>query len=67
MSRGQSLSRMVREKMRVLSDFNICNRDDKNMKKRLLQAIQDKPDKDPREVLDAYCRPMIQKKANSWK
>ena len=67
MARGITLTGLIKEKMRVLSDFNICDRDDKDMKKRLSQAIQDKPDKDPRQVLDAYCRPMIQKEVNSWK
>ena len=67
MARGQSLSCVVNEKMRVLSDFGICDKYDETMKKRLFQTIQDSPDKDPREVLDAYCRPMIQKEVNSWK
>ena len=67
MARGITLTGLVKEKMRVLSDFGICDKYDETMRKRLFQEIQDKPDKDPREVLDAYCRPMIQKEVNSWK
>ena len=61
-----SIRQAIRDKMRILSDFNICDRHDKEMKEKLAQAIADKPNKDPREVLDYYCRPMIQAKANSW-
>lgn len=60
-----SIRQVVKDKMRVLDDFGICDRHDKEMKK-LEQAIANKPDKNPREVLDYYCRPLIQAKANSW-
>jgi len=56
----------VKDKMRVLSDFGICSRSDKDMIARLQQAIKEKPDKDPREVLDYFCRKIIQDKVNSW-
>lgn len=58
--------RCIKDKMRVLADFGICYRYDKNMEKKLVQAILDHPNKDPREVLDYYCRPMIQAVMNSW-
>lgn len=61
-----SIRQVVKDKMRVLDDFGICDRHDKEMKKKLEQAIANKPDKNPREVLDYYCRPLIQAKANSW-
>lgn len=57
---------LINNKMRLLDDFGICERNDKDMKNKLRQAIRDKPDKDPRQVLDYYCRPMIQAKVNSW-
>ena len=52
--------------MKVLSDFNICRNNDENMIKKLEEVIRNNPEKDPRYVLDYYCRPMIQAKANSW-
>lgn len=57
---------IINEKMRCLSDFGICDIHDKEMKKRLKEAIAKKPDKDPREVLDYFCRPMIHEVLNSW-
>lgn len=57
---------IVKDKMRVLSDFGICEMDDAKMKARLEEEIRNHPDKDPRTVLDLYCRPMIQAVANSW-
>lgn len=58
--------RLINNKMRCLSDFNICDERDEDMKAKLEQAILDKPDKDPQEVLDYFCKPMIQAKVNSW-
>lgn len=52
--------------MKILSDFNICRKNDENMIKKLEEVIRNNPEKDPRHVLDYYCRPMIQAKANSW-
>lgn len=57
---------LINNKMRCLSDFDICGERDKEMKAKLEQAILDKPGKDPQEVLDCFCRPMIQAKINSW-
>lgn len=62
----KAIKSVVKEKMRCLSDFGICGMRDKEMASRLEQAILEKPDKDPREVLDYFCRPMIQAKVNSW-
>lgn len=58
--------KLINEKMRCLDDFGICDKYDPDMKERLKQAIAAKPDRDPREVLDYYCRPIIQEKINSW-
>lgn len=57
---------IVNEKMRCLNDFEICDIYDRNMKSKLKSVIAENPDKDPREVLDYFCRPMIQAKLNSW-
>ena len=57
---------VVNDKMRVLEDFEICDKDDKSMISKLEQVIKEHPEKDPRETLDYYCRPMIQAKVNSW-
>lgn len=59
-------NQIIKNKMRCLSDFEICDERDEEMKAKLKQAILDKPDKDPQEVLDYFCRPMIQAKINSW-
>ena len=56
----------IRDKMRCLDDFGICDIHDKTMIAKLEQALAEKPDKDPQEVLDYFCRPMIQAKADSW-
>lgn len=65
-AREGKIKMIIKKKMKVLSDFNICQRYDPAMEKRLRQAIDSKPDKDPREVLDYYCRPMIHEKIFSW-
>lgn len=66
--RGQNtiVKQLIRNKMKVLSDFNICSKNDENMIKKLEEVISNNPEKDPRHVLDYYCRPMIQAKVNSW-
>lgn len=64
--RQNIIKHLIREKMKVLSDFNICSKNDENMIKKLEEVICNNPEKDPRHVLDYYCRPMIQAKANSW-
>lgn len=63
---NQCYKQLINDKMRCLEDFDICDRFDKEMRKKLEQAIADKPDKDPLEVLDYFCRPMIHAKINSW-
>lgn len=63
---NQDYKQLINDKMRCLEDFDICDRLNKEMRKKLEQAIADKPDKDPREVLDYFCRPMIHAKINSW-
>lgn len=57
---------VIRDKMRCLDDFGICDRFNKEMRNKLELAILENPDKDPREVLDYFCRPMIQAKINTW-
>lgn len=61
------VERIIREKMRALSDFGICKENDKAMKETLQNVVKRNPDKDPQYVLDYYCRPIIQSKVNSWK
>lgn len=61
-----STKQIINDKMKVLHDFDICDRHDEKMKNKLKQAILSNPNKDPREVLDYYCRPLIQDKVNSW-
>lgn len=61
------VERIIREKMRALGDFGICNENDQGMKETLQNVVKRNPDKDPQYVLDYYCRPMIQAKVNSWK
>lgn len=62
----KSTKQTIKDKMRVLDDFGICDIDDKNMIAKLQDEIAKYPDKDPRIVLDTYCRSMIHKKVNSW-
>ena len=57
---------IINEKMIVLEDFEICSRYDQSIRKKLKKAIEDKPEKDPREVIDYICRPWIHSKINSW-
>lgn len=62
----KSIDQAVKDKMRCLWDFDICDIHDKEMKEKLMSVVAAQPDRDPREVLDYYCRPMIQDKINSW-
>lgn len=62
----KSIKAMINEKMKVLDDFGICDRHDKEMHEKLRKAVENKPDKDPRETLDYVCRPLIQAKVNGW-
>ena len=57
---------IVKDKMQCLDDFGICSKDDADMAAKLYKAIEDNPGKDPRVVVDTYCRKMIQDKINSW-
>lgn len=67
-NRGRKITTksVIKDKMRVLSDFGICDPDDQRMIAKLEAAIAEKPNKDPREVLDHCCRPMIQARVMSW-
>lgn len=62
----KSIRYAINDKMRALDNFGICDRHDATMIAKLKQAIAEKPNKNPREVLDYFCRPMIQDKINSW-
>lgn len=62
----KSIDQAIKDKMRCLDDFYICDRYDPEMIAKLKQVVAEHPDKDPREVLDYYCRGMIQAKAKSW-
>ena len=62
----RTINAMINEKMIVLEDFEICSRHDQSIRKKLKKAIEDKPEKDPREVIDYICRPWIHSKINSW-
>lgn len=61
----RTINAMINEKMIVLEDFGICGRHDKTIREKLKKAIEDKPEKDPREVIDYICRPWIHAKINS--
>ena len=62
-----NIKRIIDDRMRVLDDFFICDKHDERMRSMLANAIAEKPDRDPEEVLEFFCRPMIQAKINSWK
>lgn len=61
-----AVNKAIRDKMVCLDDFGICSKNDKEMRKKLEQAVAEKPNKDPREVLDYFCRSMIHAKINGW-
>lgn len=62
----KSAKQVVKDKMRILDDFGVCDINNKDMIAELEGEIAKHPNKDPRIVLDTYCRPMIQAKVNSW-
>lgn len=62
----KSIKQAIKDKMRVLDDFGVCEIDDTHMIMKLQDEIAKYPDKDPRIVLDSYCRPMINEVVNSW-
>lgn len=61
-----SIPVMINEKMHCLDDFGICFYDDTDMRKKLREVIKENPDKDPQQVIDYYCRPLIYNKVWSW-
>lgn len=61
-----SIKRLIKEKMIVLADFDICAKDDEKMIHNLREIISRRPNSDPRRVLDCYCKPIIQEKLRSW-
>lgn len=63
---AKSVKKIIKEKMTVLYDFGICDKADKEMIGKLEQAIGENPGKDPRLVVDMYCRPIIKRKTESW-
>lgn len=65
-TRGKTIKTLIKDKMQVLDDFGICDKNDEAMKTELARQIEEHPDRDPRAVLDYYCRPMIQMTANRW-
>ena len=64
--RKGAIERLIKEKMVVLEDFDICSRDDAYMICKLREIIARRPDSDPRRVLDCYCKPIIQEKVRNW-
>lgn len=63
---GISINVMINEKMNCLDDFGICFYDDSEMRKKLKDVIKENPGKDPQQVIDYYCRPLIYNKVWSW-
>ena len=63
---NRSATSIIKDKMRCLEDFDICNRDDEEMIASLEKAVTANPEKDPQLVVDMYCRGMIQDKVMSW-
>ena len=63
---NRSATSIIKDKMRCLEDFDICNRDDEEMIASLEKAVVANPEKDPQLVVDMYCRGMIQDKVMSW-
>lgn len=63
---GISINVMINEKMHCLDDFGICSYDDADMRKKLRDVIKENPGKDPQQVIDYYCRPLIYNKVWSW-
>lgn len=63
---NKKLESIINNKMRLLDDFGICEKCDKDMIEKLKAIVAGKPDKDPQEVLDLYCRVLVLKKMDSW-
>lgn len=62
----RGIKTLINEKMKVLHDFRICDKHDPEMRAKLEREIARHPDRDAREVLDYYCRPLIQEKMSTW-
>lgn len=63
---SKSITDMINEKMKVLDDFNVCDKKDPEMREKLRERIESQSNRDPRTVLDQFCRPLIQAKIRSW-
>lgn len=63
---SKSVSAMINKKMKVLADFNICDKKDPEMREKLRERIESQSNRDPRTVFDQFCRPLIQAKIRSW-
>lgn len=66
MANSRTIKKMINEKMRLLDDFRVCEYSDDAMRKRLEEAIKERPNVDPQIVLDSYCKPLVQEVMNSW-
>lgn len=66
MAGSKTIKKMINEKMRLLDDFRICAYDDAAMRKKLEQVIKERPDVEPRIVLDSYCKQLLQEAMNNW-
>lgn len=65
-TKSASSKTLIKEKITVLDDFGICSKHDRSMIEKFENVIEQHPDKEPRSVLDMYCRSIIQEKVNSW-
>ena len=57
---------IINEKMRLLSDFKVCEYNDDEMRKKLLAEIERRSSVDPRIVLESYCKPLVKNAMDSW-
>lgn len=62
-----SIKKLINEKMRLLSDFKVCEYDDDEMRKKLLAEIERRSNVNPQIVLESYCKPLIKEAMNNWK
>lgn len=62
---SKSVAAMINEKMKILDDFGICSKKDPAMRAKLRERIESQPNRDPRTVLDHFCRPLILAKIGS--
>lgn len=63
---NKSVTAMINEKMKVLDDFGVCSKKDPEMRAKLREEIESQPNRDPRTVIDQFCRPLIRAKIRSW-